>query len=336
MNVIGSSSSSGGGGAMPSMDVSQINAEPPKWLVWIAEHKDEILEVMFGVATALVLWHLGLKPLDSLEIGAELMIILETIKDIKKYLEDGSWGNFGKVIEDIGLAIIGLGILIGNTPTIIAGAIVLALGILIKNWKKIKGFLQSGIDWLKSKRELIQDKFGEFGLEIYDDFIKNLQGMLDILDADMKMIKGIFDGLIKFIKGVFTGDWKLAWEGIKQIFMSIWDNIKLKFQTTWDWIKRQVKLFGEATGRIIASAFKAVVNNVLSAIERILNSPIRSINRLNSVINQVPGVNLGYLPEFRLPRLKVGGIVNMPRKRNTSRECNSRRKWSRRCYTIDR
>ena len=37
-----------------------------------------------------------------------------------------------------------------------------------------------------------------------------------------------------------------------------------------------------------------------------------SINKLINVINKVPGVNLGTLPTFNLPRLAVGGIVNMP------------------------
>ena len=57
---------------------------------------------------------------------------------------------------------------------------------------------------------------------------------------------------------------------------------------------------------------KAVINTILKAVENILNSPIRAINGLVGVINKVPGVNLGYLPTFSLPRLAVGGIVNMP------------------------
>ena len=58
--------------------------------------------------------------------------------------------------------------------------------------------------------------------------------------------------------------------------------------------------------------FKAVVNGVLKAIESILNFPIKSINKLINVINKVPGIDLGTLPTFSLPRLAVGGIVNMP------------------------
>lgn len=68
----------------------------------------------------------------------------------------------------------------------------------------------------------------------------------------------------------------------------------------------------KTTGKIISSAFKAVVNGVMWAIETTLNAPIRAINGLLDVINAVPGINLGKLPTFNLPRLAVGGIVNMP------------------------
>ena len=62
----------------------------------------------------------------------------------------------------------------------------------------------------------------------------------------------------------------------------------------------------------MGGAFKAVINGVLRAIENILNAPIKSINKLLDVINKVPGIDLKTLPTFSLPRLAVGGIVNMP------------------------
>jgi hypothetical protein len=71
---------------------------------------------------------------------------------------------------------------------------------------------------------------------------------------------------------------------------------------------------GRTVGETVSGAFKSVVNGVLGAIENILNSPIRAINGLIGVINQVPGVNLNKLNTFNLPRLAVGGIVNMPNK----------------------
>ena len=68
----------------------------------------------------------------------------------------------------------------------------------------------------------------------------------------------------------------------------------------------------QTTGTIIAGVFKAVVNAVLSTIESVLNAPIRAINRLIGIINNVPGINLGTLSTFNLPRLAKGTILNAP------------------------
>lgn len=87
----------------------------------------------------------------------------------------------------------------------------------------------------------------------------------------------------------------------------------------WNAIKEIVPLIlgafkqiGTKVGEVIGGAFKAVINGVLSAIENILNFPIRAVNNLIGVINKVPGINLGYLSTFSLPRLAKGGIINQP------------------------
>ena len=43
-----------------------------------------------------------------------------------------------------------------------------------------------------------------------------------------------------------------------------------------------------------------------------MNTPIRAVNSLIGVINLVPGINLGRLPTFNLPRLAKGGIISQP------------------------
>lgn len=316
MNVLqdtNSNSSSGGSGVgTPSMDLSNMSGEVPDWLKWIVDHKDEILGVMTGVATGLIAWKLGLDGFKSLGLGIMVKGIIDLISSLKDYLEDPSWENFGKVIKSIGEIILGLGILIGNVPLIVAGAIILIVGIILKYWEQIKAFFQKGIDWLASKSDWVHGMFGDTIGNIYDMFVNNLQYLLDFFDSIFTMIKGIFDGFIMFIKGVFTGDWKMAWEGIKKIFTSIWEGIKGVFFSVWNSIKSVVATVGKTVGNIIASTFKAVVNGVLKAIENILNFPIRSINKLVGVINKVPGINLGYLSTFNLPRLAKGGVISQP------------------------
>ena len=303
-----------GGIATPSFDLSAMQGEPPAWLQWIIDNKDLILSTLAGIAAGLLAIKLGASGIQALGIGVMVAGIIYTIQSLLDYLKDPSWENFGKVIQGIGIAIVGLGILIQSVPLIVAGAIILIIGIIIKYWEQIKAFLQKGIDWLTGKSDWVHQMFGDTIGNIYDTFVENLQLILNWFDMTFKNIKQILDGIIQFVKGVFTGDWKMAWEGVKKIFGAIWDWIKNTLKTVLQIAWNTVKGVAHTVGNVIAAAFKAVVNSVMWAIERVLNSPIRTINRLIGVINAVPGINLSTLPTFNLPRLKVGGIVNMPNK----------------------
>lgn len=319
MNVLSDTSDSGtgggaGGGAVaPSIDPSMLQGEVPDWLKWIADNKDLILAIMAGIAAGLLAWKLGLDGIKALGIGLLIAGIVYTIESLLEYLQDPSWENFGKIIQGIGVAIIGLGLLIGSVPVAVAGAIVLIIGTIIKYWEQIKTFLQSGIDWLKGEgREIFNWLFGDIFMPLYDGIVNILQDLLNWFNDIFTNIKNIFDNIIAFIKNVFTGNWKGAWENIKNIFISIWNIIKSTFFTVIDIIKNVVVGIGQTVGNIIAGVFKAVVNAVLRTIESVLNAPIRAINRLIGVINNVPGINLGTLSTFNLPRLAKGTILNAP------------------------
>ena len=319
MNVLNDTSDSGsgggaGGGAIaPSIDPSLFAGEVPDWIKWIADNKDLILSVMAGITAGLLAWKLGLDGIKALGIGLLIAGIVYTIQSLLEYLKDPSWENFGKIIQGIGVAIIGLGALIGSVPLIVAGAIVLIVGTIVKYWEQIKAFLQSGIDWLRGQgREIFNWLFGDIFMPLYDGIVNILQDLLNWFNDIFTNIKNIFDNIIAFIKNVFTGNWKGAWENIKNIFISIWNIIKSTFFTVINIIKNVVVGIGQTVGNIIAGVFKAVVNAVLRTIESVLNAPIRAINRLIGVINNVPGINLGTLSTFNLPRLAKGTILNAP------------------------
>lgn len=318
MNVLQDSSnagsgSSGGGVATPSMDLSGIQGDVPAWLQWIIDNKDLILATLAGIKMGLISMKLfGLDPIMASGIGLLIGGLVYTIQSLIKYLKDPSWENFGSIIQGVGIAIMGLAVLIGSVPLAVAGAIVLIIGTITKYWEQIKAFFQSGIDWLTSKSDWVHEMFGDTIGNIYDMFVNELQQLLNFFDSIFKMIKGIFDGLITFVKGVFTGNWRQAWEGIKQIFTSIWYGIQGVFLSIFNTIKSKVVTVAKTTGDIISATFKAVVNAVLNAIETVLNTPIRAINSLIGTINNVPGINLGKLNTFNLPRLAKGGVISQP------------------------
>ena len=307
------SGSSGGGVATPSMDLSGIQGDVPAWLQWIIDNKDLILATLAGITMGLISMKLfGLDPIMASGIGLLIGGLVYTIQSLIKYLKDPSWENFGSIIQGVGIAIMGLAVLIGSVPLAVAGAIVLIIGTITKYWEQIKAFFQSGIDWLTSKSDWVHEMFGDTIGSIYDTFVENLQLILNWFDTLFTNIKTIFDNIISFVKNVFTGNWKGAWENIKNIFVSIWNIIKSTFSTVFNIIKNQVVTVGTTVGNIISNTFKAIVNAVLRTIENILNSPIRAINGLIGVINNVPGINLGKLNTFNLPRLAKGGVISQP------------------------
>lgn len=117
-------------------------------------------------------------------------------------------------------------------------------------------------------------------------------------------IKNIFNVVGTFFKDVFTK----AFNAVKSVFTPIVSF----FSGIFDKIKGIFKKIGTTVGQVISGAFKGVVNGVLSTIENVLNSPIKAINGLIKTINKVPGINLGTLKTFNLPRLARGGIVDKP------------------------
>ncbi len=315
MNILQDNSSSTDGGAevsAPSMDLSNMQGEIPTWLKWIIENKDLILSVMAGITAGLLAWKLGLGGIKALGIGVMVAGIVLAIQGLIAYLNDPTFSNFGKVMQGIGIAILGLAIIIGNLPLAVIAAVVIIWGTIVKYWEQIKTFFQGGVDWLFSKSDWIRQMFGDTIGDMYDILVHGLQEILNWFDNTFKGIKANFSEIISFIKNVFAGNWQGAWQNIKNIFSNIWEGMKSTVKTIFILIGRMAVNVGTTVGATISGVFKAVVNKVLRAIESVLNDPIRAVNALIGVINKVPGINLGYLSTFKLPRLAKGGVISQP------------------------
>lgn len=318
MNVLqDNDASGGGGGAGGSADIPEFNlpeVEIPEWLKWLADHKDELIAGILGIATALSLIKLGIDLITATGIGLLIGGIVYAVLGLLEYLKDPTWENFGQIIQGIGIAVIGIGIAFLGLPAIIAGVVILIWGTIVKYWDQIQAFLQKGVDWLKGKSDWIHKVFGDTVGKMYDNAVEVIQGILDWAGRMMSGIKANFDEIIKFVKNVFAGNWKGAWDNVKNIFKNIWTSMKDTAVTVFNSILALGKNIAIGVGNAISNVFKGVVNAVLWSIENVLNSPIRTINNLIGVINKLPGINLGKLPTFNLPRLAKGGIINMPGK----------------------
>lgn len=317
LEVINDNSGSGGSSSKDDIDYSGEITYSQKLLdilnkisSWVNDNGDLIIAFFAGLTGALIaLKTLGLDPIESLGIGIAIAGIVYTIESLIGYLKDPTFENFGKVFQGIGIAVIGVGIAIGSLPAIVIGAIILIWGTIVKYWEQIEAFFQKGINWLSGKSDFIHQKFGDTIGNIYDSFVGALQKGLNWLSFIMGGIKNNFNELINFVKNVFSGNWKGAWQNVKNIFSNIWNGMKRTATDVFGGILDSAKLMAKNAGNSIASVFKSIINGVLKIIEDLLNSPARTINRLIGVINKVPGINLGTLPTFKLPRLATGAVI---------------------------
>ena len=281
MNVLNDTSSNSGGGAgadaisLPSMDLSQLQGEVPEWVKWIAENKDIVIAGLLGIAGGLVAINLGLTAIQGIGVGIALAGIIIAIQSLIKFLQDPTFENFTNIIIGIGTAIIGVGIIISSFPLIIAGVIAIIVATIVKNYDYIMGLFNKLINWFETDFiGALRYLFGPIGDIIAAPFIFAVNAMKSAFE-------GLFGGIKKIITGIiqiFKGDFK---NGIMNVFGGLKD--------------------------ILLAPFNALVSGI--------NSLIRGVNRIRfDVPDWVPGFGgkkFGFnIPQ--IPRLAVGGIVNMP------------------------
>ncbi len=274
MNVISDSSSGGGTSAnVPSLDLSAPEDVPiPSWLQWIADNKNIVIAGLLGIAGGLTAVHLGLSLIQGLGIGLILAGVALAIQGIIDFIKDPSWDNFLTILQGVALVVAGIAVLMGGWVVVLVAVGVAIVAYIIQNWEKVKEILGKVGNWIYEK---VIKPVGDFFVKLWDGIKSGVKSAVDWIKEKFNSMVSFFSGLIPKIVGLF-------------------------------------KTIGTKVGDAIGGAFKAVINGILKAIETILNKPINAINSLLDVINAVPGINLGKLNTFNLPRLAVGGIVNMP------------------------
>lgn len=204
----------------------------------------------------------------------------------------------------------------------IAGIVAVVI-LLVKHWDEVKEVASNVWNKIKEVWSVVADWFNEHVIEPIKafftpiiDFFKDIfttavdniktifNNVVSIASNIWNSIKNVFSAVGTFFKNVFTN----AYDNIKNVF----NKVVTFFGSIFDKIKNIFIKIGTTVGNVISGAFKGVINGVLGTIENVLNSPIKAINGLINVINKVPGINLGKLSTFNLPRLARGGIVDRP------------------------
>jgi len=276
INIISDTSGGGGGaGATPNMPTIE-DQDAPTWLKWIAENGETVLDILFGLGGALIGVKLGLTGIQALGVGVAIFGILTTIQAIIKFLKDPTFENFIKILEGIAIAAIGVGVAIGAWPVAIAGAVLLAVALILKYYDKIIGFFDGIEKWLDT---------------VFYEALKKLFGD-KIATAIITPIKSA----LAFAKGLFEG----FWGGIKTVVNGIVKLFKGDFKNGISDVFKGLK-----------SIMLAPINALISG----LNALIKGINKIKfDVPDWIPligGKKFGFnIPQ--IPKLAKGGIINLP------------------------
>lgn len=299
MNILqDDSSSSKNNSVTPSIDLSQgIQGEVPEWLKWIIDNKDLILTILGGIGAAILSIKLGLSGIQALEIGLMVTGIISTIQNLIKYLQDPSWDNFGKIITSIGVALLGLGLIIVDIPLVIAAAITIIVGLIVSNWESIKNIFQKGIDWLTNLQgnftnwfiqnlEQIGDKFGIVGQLVMGIIVQTFNYVVEVIKGSINTVMNVFDGLYTGIKQIFDGIIMIFKGGFKNGFINI--------------------------GKGILNILIGIINGFISGLNTILY-PIRGlISSAGKILGKSWTISSVSIP--KIPLLATGGIVDLPRR----------------------
>lgn len=161
-------------------------------------------------------------------------------------------------------------------------------------WNSIKDIVTGAIDTVKSYIEYVLNAISSVWNSVWNG-IKNFASNI------WNGIKGIFSGVGSW----FTNIFQQAYNGITRVF----SNIGSFFSNIWNSIKNTFSSLGTSIGNAISGAVKSGINGVISLIEKTINNAINLINGGISLINNIPGVNIGKIGRLSLPRLAEGGYV---------------------------
>ena len=288
--------------------------------------------------------------IKALGFGILITGIVLALQGLMQFIKDPSWENFGKIIQGIGIAIIGLGVIIGLAAggwvLAIIGAVILIVGTIVKYWNKIKTWLETAkskidewseniVRFLLDKMDWVQKNFGLLGTAILTAIMFWVILVKEIIGGFITHIKSVFEkiyggakeileGIIMIFKGDFKGGIEKVGEGIKKFFSGVWENIWYTFTWFWSAIIRAFQNGGKIFDGFkegIVDIIKNLINGLITGINWAIAQPL---NRLNGALNTIKSIEIlgqrpfdglwewNPIPVPQIPHLKVGGIINMP------------------------
>lgn len=193
MNILNENGSVGSAGILPSFDLSSYGGDMPKWVKWIANNKDSMLEIISAIAGALIALKLGgLDPLLMVLGGIMGLGIYQFVSGIIEMIKDPSWEAFGKILQGLGIIIADIGaiLLLLGVASGPVGWIIVAVGLLITLIGTITVELNKNRDGIKSVEEATND-LNDAKLALYDAELNYTRAIENEIDANERLSTAI-------------------------------------------------------------------------------------------------------------------------------------------------
>ena len=263
-------------------------------------------------------WDKALKPLAEWT-GGVIVDVLNAIGDALKWIGNNEVAV--AILQGIGAAmlIVNGALAVYNAIGGIANGIMLAYNAAAGIGAAVTGAFSAAMAVLTSPITLVVAAIAAV-IAIIILLVKHWDTVKEVAAKCWEAIKGAWnvagawfkEKIVTPISNFFAN----MWSSLKNGASTAWNNVKNAFSSVgtffgnmWNTIKSKFTNIGQKIGDAIAGAFKKAFNAVMQTIENVANAPINAINKLREIINKVPGVNIGKLNTFSLPRLAQGGWV---------------------------
>lgn len=354
MNVVRDTSSSGassiGGAPLENPFEDWENFKPPKWLEtitnvldWIKKNWQIIVAGIIAIGGAFLLFKL-LKAndvtelgtsftgfFDSLGKGVEAIAILGGLTLVIKAVTDmiDTFSKSGLEVTDV----------LGLMGTVIGSVVVLITALTVATQFLQSPLAMAGLAVLTASISAILlviaatlptilDALGDFIVKTGPTLNKVLEtigtNISKIIYALGISLPPIINSTGNLFDKVFGGISKVV-STVGGVIVSVLNTAKSLVTTVLKSILDFINKLGPAINNFVDNAIKAVtklVNFMISSIEYLVNTLIvKGVNKIIKAINSVAeyvGITIPVVPEFSIPRfvpkLAVGGIINMPGK----------------------
>ena len=281
----------------------------------VTENWEIIVGGLMGIAGAIFAIKNGADILQTIGLLGLIASIGKLMKDVVDYMKNPTWEKFGKIIGDIGLAVISLGLIFKDWKLVLFGIIIEIVAYVIQHWDEIKEKVSKGfknmVDGIKGLLKELYDFLYWLGEQEYNAIVTLLV-----------TLKNYFGGWISELFGTFKG----LFSGIYNAFSNIIFGMINIFRGNF--VEGLIQM-----GKGLANFFISIINFIVSAVNTILYPARALIVEAGKLAGKNWTINTVKLPT--VPYLKTGGIINMPNKRCNDRRSSSRRKWSRGRVTSD-